>query len=39
MVMRVMALTPMTTRTSVSSGIAEVICSTAEDVETATVMT
>ena len=34
-----MAATPITTRKSISAGIAEVICSTADDVETATVIT
>ena len=38
-VMRAIATTPMITRSSSSSGIAEVICSTADDVDTATVIT
>ena len=34
-----MATTPMRTRSSYRTGNAETICSTADDVETATVMT
>ena len=37
-VIRPIATTPMTTRSSSRAGTAEVICSTADDVDTATVM-
>ena len=39
MVMRPIATTPIRTRSSYRIGKAEVICSTADEVETATVMT
>ena len=38
-VIRAIAATPISTRTSYSIGAADVICSTADDVDTATVST